>query len=132
MRRFLPFLLLVALASPLAAQKKAPKPDRYRITAAELADYMDESLIDVIRQLRPHFLMLEGGASARMGEATLSGSPAGLVIYVGSQSQGDSTALRFYKARDVKEVRYYRPNEAMTRLGANNAYVIHLTLKDNR
>lgn len=125
MRRLLPVLLLVLLAAPLAAQK-APKRDRYKISAQELAEYGTESLMEVISKARPHFLMFNAGGSAGMGEATVSGVAAQLLVYVGQQRQGDSSVLRFYKANDVKEIRFYKPSEAMTRLGADNAFVIQL------
>lgn len=129
--RFLPLLLAVLLVSPLHAQKApAPKRDRWRIAAEELADYSDQAMIDVIRQARPHFLEFNMGTSQGMGEATMAGAAPGLTIFIDQQSQGDSSTLRFYKANDVKEVRFYKPNEAMSRLGANNTYVIQLLMKN--
>lgn len=127
--RFLPLLLAVLIVSPLEAQK-APKRDRWKIGTDELADYANQSVIDVIRQARPHFLEFNMGTSQGMGEATVSGAAPSLSVFIDQQAQGDSSTLRFYKASDVKEIRFYKPNEAMSRLGANNTYVIQLIMKN--
>lgn len=128
-RRFAPLLLALLFVSPLQAQK-APKRDRWKIATEELADFGNQAMIDVIRQARPHFLEFNMGTSQGMGEATMAGAAPGLTIFIDQQSQGDSATLRYYKASDVKEVRFYKPNEAMSRLGANNTYVIQLLMKN--
>lgn len=127
MRRLLPVLLFALLAAPLAAQKP-PKRDRFKIATEELVEYGNQNLSEVISKARPHFFQFYGGATAGLGEATLNGAAARLLVYVGNQSMGDSTILSHYKASEVKEIKYYRPSEAMTRLGADNAFVIHLTM----
>lgn len=131
MRRILPIVLLVALAVPLAAQKP-PKRDRYKIQAEELAEYGNQTLMEVLPKARPHFLMFNAGTSQGMGEATMAGYASRLLVYVGTQVQGDSSVLRHYKANELKEVRFYKPNEAMGRLGADNAYVIQLVMRDRQ
>ena len=128
MRRLLPVVLLALLALPLAAQR-SPKRDRFKIVAEELAEYGNQDLVEVILKARPHFFQFYGGSTAGLGEATLNGTPARLLVYVGQQSHGDSTVLRHYKASEVKEIRYYKPNEAMGRLGADNAFVIQVLVK---
>lgn len=127
MRRVLPIFLLVLFTAPLEAQR-APKRDHYKIASAELAEYGTQNMLEVLHKARPHFLMFNAGSPQGMGEATMSGVPPRLVVYVGQQIQGDSSVLRFYRAADVKEVRFYKPNEAMGRLGANNAFVIQLVI----
>lgn len=117
--------LLVVGATNLQSQK-APKQDRYKISREELAQYASQSLSDVIAKARPHFLMFQAGGTQGIGEATISGIAPRLLVYVNTQSQGDSTMLRYYKANEVKEIRFFKPSEAMTRLGADNAYVIQL------
>jgi hypothetical protein len=121
----------VLLAAPLAAQK-APKRDRSKITVEELAEYGSQNLAEVISKARPHFFQFYGGGTAGMAEATISGRSAGLLVYIGQQAYGDSSVLSHYKASEVREIRYYKPNEAMTRLGADNAFVIQLTMKELR
>lgn len=125
MRRLLLSALLVAIASPAIAQKQ-PKRDRFKIEAAELAEYSNSDLLEVIRKARPHFLQFNAGSNAGMAEATMQGVAARLLVYIGQQSYGDTSILRHYKASQIKEIRYLRPNDAMVRLGANNAYVIQL------
>ncbi len=126
--RLLSLCLLVAVATPALAQKP-PKRDRFKIETAELAEYKEQDLIETIRVARPHFLQFNAGSNAGMAEATMQGAPARLLVYVGSQSMGDTTVLRHYKASETKEIRFLRPNDAMMRLGANNAYVIQLITK---
>jgi hypothetical protein len=128
MRRIAPVLLLVLLAAPLAAQK-APKRDRFKIVSEELAEYGNQSLTEVISKARPHFFLAYGGNTGSLVEAGITGIAARLLIFVGQQSHGDTSVLRHYKASEVKEIRYYKPSEAMTRLGADNAYVIQLIMK---
>lgn len=129
MRRLLLLAALVLVASPLEAQKKN-KRDPYKIAAAELAEYGDAAMSEVIPKARPNFLLFNAGGTAGMGEATLSGVANGLLVYVGTQQQGDSSVLRFYKASDVKEVRYYKPGNAGSPHTAGNAFVIQLNMKE--
>jgi hypothetical protein len=129
-----PFLFVFALllvAAPLQAQKI--RRDRYRVSAEELVEYADQNMADVLARARPHFFTFNSsGNSQGAGEATMQGTNiTDLRVYVGNQAQGDSTMLRYYKASDVKEVRFYKPNEAMARLGGNGgSYVIQLIMKD--
>jgi rRNA pseudouridine-1189 N-methylase Emg1 (Nep1/Mra1 family) len=119
----------VLVASPLQAQKKN-KRDPYKIVAEELAEYGDATMSEVIPRSRPNFLMFNAGGNAGLGEQTMSGVQSQLVVYVGSLQQGDSSVLRFYKASDVKEVRYYKPGNSMSPQTAGNAFVIQLLMKD--
>jgi len=119
-------LLFAALivAAPLHAQSRG-KQLRDRIQAEELASYGEASLTEVIEKARPHFFMPDQ-TRIDMGLQT----PWRVLVYIGSQSRGDSTILHSYKASEIKEVRYFKPNEATTRFGSDNASVILLTLKD--
>lgn len=129
MRRFLLLAALVLVASPLEAQKKN-KRDPYKITMEELAEYGDAAMGEVIPKARPNFVLFNAGSTSGMGEATLSGVANGLVVYVGTQQQGDSSVLRFYKASDVREVKYYKPGNAGSPHTAGNAFVIQLMMKE--
>ena len=129
MRRFLLLAALVLAASPLEAQKKI-KRDPYKISAEELAEYGDATMVEVIPKLRPNFLRFNAGTSAGMGEQTMLGLAHSIVVYVGEQQQGDSSVLRFYKASDVNEVRYYKPGNSMSPQTAGNAFVIQLVMKN--
>jgi hypothetical protein len=128
-RRFLLSLALLLVALPLEAQK-SKRRDQYKIAAEELAEYGEASMSEVIPKARPNFLMFNAGGGAGLGEQTISGVAASLRVYVGSMSQGDSSVLRFYKASDVKEVRYYKPGNSLSPETAGNAFVIQLVMKD--
>jgi hypothetical protein len=128
MRSLVLLSMVALLASPLEAQK-APKRDRFKIATEELVEYGNQNLSEVISKARPHFFQFYGGGTAGMGEATLTGAAARLLVYVGQQPYGDSSVLRHMRASEVKEIRYYRPGDAMTRLGADNAFVIQVITK---
>ena len=129
MRRYLLALALVVVALPLQAQK-GKKHDQYKIAAEELAEYGDATMAEVIPRARPNFLMFNAGGGAGLGEQTMSGVAADLVVYVGTLSQGDTSTLRFYKASDVKEVRYFKPGNSLSPQTAGNSFVIQLLMKD--
>jgi hypothetical protein len=128
-RRFLLSLVLLLVAFPVEAQR-SKKRDQYKITAEELAEYGDANMSEVIPKARPNFLMFNGGGSSGMGEQTMTGIAAGLVVYVGTLQQGDTSVLRFYKASDVKEVRYFKPGNSLSPQTAGNSSVIQLVMKD--
>ena len=129
MRRYLLALALVVVAMPLQAQK-GRKRDQYKITTEELAEYGDATMAEVIPRARPNFLMFNAGGGAGLGEQTMAGVAADLVVYVGTLSQGDTSTLRFYKASDVKEVRYFKPGNSLSPQTAGNSFVIQLLMKD--
>ena len=116
------FLAVLVLAAPLEGQRIRMQRDR--IPAAELATYGDLTLTEVIIQARPQFFQPD---HARIDFSLQH--PWRVLIYVGAQAIGDSAVLRTYRAGQVQEVRYYRPNEANTRFGVDNASVIQLTLR---
>ena len=118
-------LVLATLAAPAAVQAQRGKQPRDRILAEELATYGEASLIEVINRARPQFFMPDQ-TRIDFGLQT----PWRVLVYIGPQARGDSSILHSYKASDVKEIRYYKPNEATTRFGSDNASVILLTLKD--
>jgi hypothetical protein len=122
MRKLLLLLVLMVMAAPLEAQGK--KRPRDRILAEELAEFGEATLTEVIQRARPQFLMPDQ-TRIDFGLQT----PWRVLVYIGPQVRGDSSVLRAYKASEVKEIRYYRPNEANTRLGSDNASVIQLTMK---
>jgi hypothetical protein len=113
---------MALVAAPLEAQKSVKRP-RDRILAEELAEFGEASLTEVIQRARPQFFRPEQKPSGAR-------TPWRLLVYLGSQELGDLSVLQSYKASEVKEIRYYRPNEASTRLGSDNATVIQLTMKE--
>jgi hypothetical protein len=128
-RRILLSLALLLVALPLEAQK-SKKRDQYKITAEELAEYGDANMGEVIPKARPNFLMFNAGGGAVLREQTMSGVAAPLLVYVGTQNQGDTSVLRFYRASDVKEVRYFKPGNSLSPQTAGNSSVIQLLMKD--
>jgi hypothetical protein len=123
MRKTLAVLALLMLA-PLSLEAQKGKRPRDRILAEELAEHKDASLTEVIRAARPHFFMpdqtrIDFGLQTQWR----------VLVYDGSQQRGDSSVLKHIKASEVEEIRYYKPNEANTRLGADNASVIQLKMK---
>lgn len=142
MRAFVLAFALALVAAPVSTAH-AQKRERYRIAAEELATYGDQNLADVLAKARPQFFQITAGGgtpSAAAGNddmatgnkrcGDLACDATQLLVYVGTHKEGDSTMLRYYKASDVKEVRFYKPNEAMARVGADNAYVIQVIMKD--
>jgi hypothetical protein len=128
MRRLLLAAALVLIAVPLHAQKPK-KRDPYKITAEELAEYGEMPLFEVIEKARPNFLMFNGGQTAGIQEQAMSGRAYNLDVYTGSQRQGDASMLHYYKASEVKEIRYYKPGNALSPNTGANSYVIQLTVK---
>jgi hypothetical protein len=116
---------LLGMAAPLEAQKI--KRPRDRILVEELATFGELPLTEVINRARPHFFMPE----ATQIDIGLR-APWRLLVYVGSQVKGDSSVLRLYRASEMQEIRWLKPNEANVRLGAENASVIQLTFKDSK
>ena len=129
-RRFLILAVLVLVASPLQAQHKKNKRDPYRISGEELAEYGTASIGEVIQKIRPNFYIFTPSSDAGIALPTITGMQYGIVVFVGNQQTGDTTTLRFYRANDVQEVRYYKPGNALSPLTAGNAFVIQLLMKD--
>src|SRR6185295_17712994 len=98
MRLFLLLATLVFVVSPLEAQKRA-KRDPYKISQEELAEYGEASMAEVIPRARPNFLTFNSAGGAGFGtEQAIGGVMPTIVVFVGTQQQGDSSVLRFYKA----------------------------------
>lgn len=119
-------LALVAVPASADAQRGG-RQQRDRILAEELATYGEASLTEVIQKARPHFFMpdqtrIDFGLQTQWR----------VLVYIGPQVRGDSSVLHTYKATEVTEIRWYKPNEASTRFGSDNATVIALTLKPVR
>ena len=122
-------ILATVVAAPLEAQGQTPKGKQPtdRILAWELDSYGEASLTEVIEKARPKFFMPD---QTRIDFGLQTAWR--VLVYKGMQSLGDSSILHTIKASEVKEVRMYRPNEAATRFGSDNATVILLTMKEAR
>ena len=124
--RSLAFVVLAVLvAAPLQAQKRARR-DPSKIPLEELAEYGDANMSEVIPRARPDFLH---PTNLSPGDVVITGVK-GILVYVGTQELGDESALRYYRASDIKEVRYYKPTDASSPHLAGGAYVIQLIRKD--
>jgi hypothetical protein len=123
MRTAIALLIAAALAAPAGAQQKGRQPQD-RILAWELDTFGDASLREVIEKARPRFFMPE---QTRIDFS--AAIPWRVLVYTGMQMRGDTSILTTYKASEVREIRYFRTNEASTRFGSDNASVILLTLK---
>lgn len=93
-------------ASPTAAPTAGSVRDV--IGTAELRQLRGVSALDGLVRLRPHWI---GGASNAGSASRLP------VLYVDGLRQGDVTMLADISVEAVREMRYYRPNEAKTRFG---------------
>jgi hypothetical protein len=118
--------LFLLVASPAEAQKRE-KRDQYEITAEELKEYGQATLAEAVPRARPSFFSLPG---ASRGEQVISGVSPQVIVYVRTQSHGDTTTLRYYKARDVERVRLFKPGDSRSPHTAGNAYVIQVIPKD--
>lgn len=129
MRKFLFVAALLLVAMPLEAQR-SKRRDPNKISTQELAEYGDQNMADVVARARPNFLMFNAGGGAGLGEQTMSGVQALVLVYVGTQAQGDTSMLREFRASDVKEVRLYKPGNAASPQPAANSFVIQLVMKE--
>lgn len=118
--------LLLLVASPADAQKRE-KRDQYEIAAEELREYGQASLAEIIPRARPGFFSFPG---ASRGEQVITGVSPKIVVYVRTQSHGDPTVLRYYKASDVERVRLFKPGDSRSPHTAGDAYVIQVIPKD--
>src|SRR5438309_3833929 len=93
-RRFLVLAALMVVAAPLQAQKKR-KPDPYKITAEELAEFGSASVGEVVQRVRPNFYIFTPASDAGLNLSTVTGVQYGIVVFNGSQQLGDTSMLRF-------------------------------------
>ena len=128
-RRLYVLAALALVAAPLHAHKNN-KHDAYKIAAEELAEYGTASMGEVIPKARPNFYIYTPSSDAGISLPTMSVIQSGIIVFVGSQQQGDTSMLRYYRASDVQEVRYYKPGNSLSPLTAGNAPVIQLVMKD--
>lgn len=109
----------------ITTAKVAVSPSRRRSQSVITEDEIAEnpgilSLYDLIGRIRPNFLR---------GTAEISGSSQ-VGVRVDAGPQRDVSDLRTIDVRQVKEVRYYSPQEANVRFGIDtNIPVIGVTMK---
>jgi outer membrane cobalamin receptor len=94
------------------------------ISQSEIDASHARTIYDVIRQLRPNFLHIQGTTSVNSPDA------ARLAVYLDGRFLGDVSSLDQLPASHYSEVRYYRPSEAAIKFGTNaSGGVIALTTR---
>jgi type IV pilus biogenesis protein CpaD/CtpE len=105
--------LVAACASPGAARRSdaGPRPDPDVITADEFAPMTGTTLYDVVRSLRPAWILRSRPT------ALLAANQAQLIVYVDGTRYGNMDSLRQLTPNGVATVRYYSPSNAEARFG---------------
>lgn len=106
--------VVVACATHTAPLTTASDPEM--ISAIEIDSAHQTTAYDLIRKLRPQFLMARGKLSLLLSE------PAALPrIYVDDQYYGDASTLRGIFAEAIESVRFYSAAAAQYKYGHDNA-----------
>ncbi len=101
-------LALAACASgPRAGAPAAPRRNPNVITAEEIAGAHAQNALDVVRQLRPRFLMTQGGTTRTHA----------VQVMVDEVPRGGVSVLGGINAGDVVEIRYLDASEATMKYG---------------
>jgi len=106
------FAILVAPATGVAQTKQ-----RDLITREEILNSgkKDQDIFQVIRALRPHFLLPPRGVRSSTGGSRPS------VLYVNGNRTGELAQLRSILAVDVFEVKYLDPSKAENEFGIGHS-----------
>lgn len=117
--------LALALASAACAGRRVPQPvqsDRNTITSAEIDSANVATAYDLIRKLRPQFLIGRGQLTLdpRRAASTGPGSAAPRV-YIDEQFYGDLTTLRGILAGSIELIQFYSGSAAQQKYGHDNA-----------
>ena len=112
-RTVLAVVSLIAV-SACATSGKAPSSQHNVVTAEDLQRAGDVNLYEALGQLRPTFLRSRG---AIIGATT---PPAPIQVYIEGMRMGETDHLRQILAKNVAEVRFLEPQQAIARFGGNN------------
>ena len=104
----------IIVASACATAGKAPASQHNVVTAEDLLRAGDVNLYEALGQLRPNFLRSRG---AIIGATT---PPAPIQVYIDGMRMGETDHLRQILAKNVAEVRFLEPQQAIARFGGNN------------
>src|SRR6185436_11422522 len=112
------FVLLIIGTGVAQGQdkKKEPKKDRNLITQEELEKAGVQNLEQAIRKLRPAWLSNRGSASIT---ASVPKEQA-MSVYLNTSRMGGLSELATFPMEQVKEVRYYSADAAVSRFGSDN------------
>jgi hypothetical protein len=111
-------LILAGVSICLApASGVAQKKQRDLITREEILNSgkKDQDIFQVIRALRPHFLLPPRGVRSSVG------GPRPSVLYVNGNRTGELAQLRNILAADVFEVKYLDPSKAENEFGIGHS-----------
>jgi hypothetical protein len=104
------------------------------ITVDELAGSSASNAYDAIQMLRPQMLVAQavpssGGGGGGRGRTASSGS-ASISVYRDDTKMGDVTALKSIAVGGIKQIRFYRPEDAESKFGLeSSAGVIQLVTR---
>ncbi|MSR06426.1 MAG: hypothetical protein EXR93_05055 [Gemmatimonadetes bacterium] len=116
--------LLVVLASASAhgqePKARQPRKDRNLITQEELEKSGVQNLEQAIRKLRPAWLASRGSASIAGGMAV--SKEQAMMVYLDTSRLGGVSELAAFPMEQVKEVRYYSAEAAVSRFGSDNVF----------
>ena len=115
-RLVLPFMAALALACASAGHKSGPglAHDPDLITADEISRVNAMTAYDVVKRLRPHFLVSRGPTSIADTRPTTP------VVYLDGIRYGDISSLVGIEASRVATIRYITGPEAQQRFGSDN------------
>lgn len=97
------------------------------ITAEELAAAPQGDLYSAVQQLRPNFMQMRGATS--FGVAT---GPEVIQVYVDGILVGDTSMLKQYQTRDIKEVRKLSAADATQKYGTGHSQGAILVTRRDR
>ncbi len=100
-------LALAACASGARTPPGAPRADPNLITAEEIATTHAQNALDAVRQLRPRFLMTQGGTTRAHG----------VQVMVDDVPRGGASVLSSINPTQVVEIRYLDASEATMKYG---------------
>ena len=115
-RLVLPVAATLALACAGAGRRNAPglAHDPNLITADEISTVNAMTAYDVVKRLRPHFLVSRGPTSI------VDTRPTTPVVYLDGVRYGDISTLVGIEASHVATIRYITGPEAQQRFGSDN------------
>ena len=118
------FIVVGAIGCASAGTSGGQRTNSSVITQQELAGAGAGNAYDVIRRLRPNFLVSRGEVS--LGNA--QGASPYPNVYLDGLMYGDINTLKNVDAQQLVEVRMYQSWEAQTKFGlGNNSGVIAIT-----
>jgi len=114
-RTFFGVVAAVLLATGCATAGKAPASQHNVVTSEELVRAGDVTLYEALSKLRPAFLRSRGIIPG----ATTPAAP--IQVYIDGMRMGETDHLRQIVAKNVQEVRFLEPQQAIARFGGNNS-----------